>query len=586
MPTIYHQELHPDPSCQTRDCCPCPCPCPPPPPCHDAAFTLIKRDRITNAALPGARYGLCRNGCTVQTSVSNAAGQMTFCCVPPGHYQLKELQAPAGYRRECGCETVCVDACGNATVNGVPADGYTIYDAPLTRLLFMKRDAETGQPLSGATFRLSDGRTAVSNNGLVDFGQLAPGTYTMQETVTPSGYLNNPHVYQVTVSNTGVIQIDGSDVGAFSVRNTRYPAFLFTKYDTATGQRLSGATFRLSTGQTVTSDSGGMADFGRLAPGTYTMAETQAPSGYQPNPHLYTIVVSPAGAVTVDGVDASQFSVMNTRVQAAFAFTKYGDASAPLAGAEFTLSSGIATISNEQGAVNFGNLPAGTYRMRETVVPSGYAPNSHEYAVTVAADGSVTVDGTPLAQFSVTNTRTRANLSFIKYGDAAAPLAGAEFTLSNGSTAVSTAQGTVNFEGLPAGTYQLRETAAPAGYEITNQVYTVTVAADGTVTVDGTPLAQFSVADARTPTALPAINRIAAGDSTVTGTGITGAVVTVVFPDETTTAQATVDASGNWSVAVPASVTLQANDTVSASQTADGAQPSQRVSRVVEQASA
>lgn len=79
-------------------------------------------------------------------------------------------------------------------------------------------------------------------------------------------------------------------------------------------------------------------------------------------------------------------------------------------------------------------------------------------------------------------------------------LAGAEFTLykEDGTTAVqtktTTANGYMNFTGLDAGTYKLKETKAPSGYTVNNTEHTVVIAptynangtlASYTVTIDG-----------------------------------------------------------------------------------------------------
>jgi len=69
-------------------------------------------------------------------------------------------------------------------------------------------------------------------------------------------------------------------------------------------------------------------------------------------------------------------------------------------------------------------------------------------------------------------------------------LSGAIFELTgNGKnlTAVSNAAGVVGFSGLPAGTYTVKETKAPAGYSINNEKINVTIDDQGktTVTVNG-----------------------------------------------------------------------------------------------------
>ena len=71
-----------------------------------------------------------------------------------------------------------------------------------------------------------------------------------------------------------------------------------------------------------------------------------------------------------------------------------------------------------------------------------------------------------------------------------AGLSGATFELTgNGKnlTAVSNAAGVVGFSGLPAGTYTVKETKAPAGYSINNEKINVTIDDKGktTVTVNG-----------------------------------------------------------------------------------------------------
>lgn len=295
-------------------CCPCffPPPCPPSPP-PEGTFTAIKRDRATGAPLEGAIYGLYREGRLAASATSGPDGRLTFAGLSQGFYDLKEIQSPAGYQGEPGGHIVAMHADGRIQIDGVPADGFPLYNDRLSSLTFYKRDAGSGAPLSGAVFLLSNGQRAVSGpDGLVDFGMLAPGSYSMTEQAAPTGYLPNPRVYPVVVSATGSVMVDGLPLLDFSAVNVPAPTFAFRKYASDTGNVLEGAVFQLSSGVIAVSDSGGLVSFGRLAPGTYQLREISAPEGYTPSSAVYTVAVDSDGNVTVDGQDAFLFSVSNT----------------------------------------------------------------------------------------------------------------------------------------------------------------------------------------------------------------------------------------------------------------------------------
>ena len=102
--------------------------------------------------------------------------------------------------------------------NTVP--GPTVY-AKTYKIVAKKVDAQTNQPVGGATFTLTypDGttkKTAVSDatTGIADFGVLLKaGTYTVQETAQPNGYTLNTTVETVTVGDatTGTVTVEISD---------------------------------------------------------------------------------------------------------------------------------------------------------------------------------------------------------------------------------------------------------------------------------------------------------------------------------------------------------------------------------------
>ena len=66
-------------------------------------------------------------------------------------------------------------------------------------------------PLTGATFTITDedGKVIASKrsdaNGKVNFSELAPGKYVVEETIAPDGYLSNGVVFDVTVAEDGKV---------------------------------------------------------------------------------------------------------------------------------------------------------------------------------------------------------------------------------------------------------------------------------------------------------------------------------------------------------------------------------------------
>ena len=86
-------------------------------------------------------------------------------------------------------------------------------------------------------------------------------------------------------------------------------------------------------------------------------------------------------------------------------------------------------------------------------------------------------------------------------------LDGATFTLSNGTdtfTAETKDGGKATFAGLKKGTYTLKETVAPKGYNLNNTEYTVTIGADGTVTSAQYDATLQGVKIGDTPVVMPA----------------------------------------------------------------------------------
>lgn len=168
-----------------------------------------------------------------------------------------------------------------------------------------------------------------------------------------------------------------------------------------------------------------------------------------------------------------------------------------LANAEFTLYDETGNVvkidvSNANGVVKFDGLVAGNYTMQETRSPEGYLLSEEVWTVTATErtlNDSITVDvvlkdskGNVITEIVNEPEMKDINLEFEKVDskNTENKLNGAEFTLTaeDGEflkTATSDENGKVIFEKISEGIYVLKETKAPQGYLVSEEILTVKV---------------------------------------------------------------------------------------------------------------
>lgn len=191
-----------------------------------------------------------------------------------------------------------------------------------------KRDGTTGVPLANAEYTLYQSGEALGymtsdTTGRLKFNGLFPGIYVLQETRSPDGYELDPAAHLVRISRNGSITIDGISLADFRLNDSRitiasYP-FSLTKLDSANSQPLAGVTFRLTDGTasvTATTGPDGIAFFGSLEPGTYSLTETEVPDRYELTDKIYTVIIDSTGRITVDGDASADFTLSNNRLVA------------------------------------------------------------------------------------------------------------------------------------------------------------------------------------------------------------------------------------------------------------------------------
>lgn len=170
-------------------------------------------------------------------------------------------------------------------------------------------EANRNEKLQGATFSLTDADGHViyrssDTDGIVDFTDIEPGTYTLEETRAPKGYSKSTRKWNVTVYDTGNVLIrETGIVGTGSTiegTNIQLPVTnkpvgdKFQVYKkNGKGEALQGAEFAIydKDEKTVvakgTSDENGIVDF-KFTDGKsleeghkYILKETKAPQGYK-----------------------------------------------------------------------------------------------------------------------------------------------------------------------------------------------------------------------------------------------------------------------------------------------------------------
>lgn len=285
--------------------------------------------------------------------------------------------------------------------------------------------------------------------------------------ITPSGY-NSVQNYALVPENgwkTVSAPVKIQDVVDSPL------AFTIKKVDG--GKGLAGAEFRVTgpdgLDRTYTTPSSGTLNIVVPNPGTYTVQETKAPSGYALDETEYKVDVQEGGEeVTLTVQNSKKASLRIVKRDALTGET--------LAGAVFTvrnIDTGWVTdvTTGDSGIVTVSDLKPGSYEITEKSPPPGYQPSENPTrSIQIEADGLVELvyDNQPI-NGTVKIIKTAEN-----NGD---PLEGVTFEIKRRDGAekwdVTTDEnGEAEIE-LPADWYVITETDAPDNVEIDPTPHTV-----------------------------------------------------------------------------------------------------------------
>ncbi|MGL5416395.1 MAG: SpaA isopeptide-forming pilin-related protein, partial [Clostridium sp.] len=454
-------------------------------------FKAIKEAEKTHAVLQGAEYGVYQGNSEqpISTVTSNKDGVMYGSVAAPGNYYLKEIQAPKGYSVSDMKIPFTITNNNLGTTVEIP----TIYDtvAPVSgNIKIIKTDATTNKPLAGAIFEVEQNGKMIqqpkstNDNGIVEFTGLPVGQYTIVEIKAPAGYekaaVENA---DVTAGQTTLEKISDKEItGNIKV----------VKTDKQTGKPLAGAVFTLTgpngfKAETATTDVNGVATFGNLPWGTYSVQETTAPTGYKLDNKVYSTTIN-ASSFNAEGIfQVPTFNVADNEVLGSLQIVKTGVNNSRLQGAEFTVTgpNGYKEVvtTNKEGVANLDKLVWGTYNVQETKAPAGYNLDNNIQTVTIDANDTAKLQTVTVDDAETTGTLVIEKTDLAGTKEIAGATIQIQGTSDNGQKIdIPFTSGTTPSRFvLPAGKYTYTEIKAPTGYQVNKTVGQFTISKQGQI---------------------------------------------------------------------------------------------------------
>ena len=369
------------------------------------------------------------------------------------------------------------DKNGNCVITGVPYGNYTIVEEVVPDLAY------------AGNFYLN-GSSDVINNFSIDINKDENLTYSLEDVAKKMQITVYKEDLETGTTTQGDAHLEGAEYTIYKDKDCA------DAIETITIQKNEDGTYSATSGWYLS--------------GTYYVKETKAPEGYLIDEKVYTVSQDPAAQTEEYSYHSvtSKDEVIRNSIEIVKNLEETDSTEKQsLAGAVFsaTLNSDTSKVyysepTDESGYCVIEDLPYGTYTLRESTVPDTayngefYIDGSNERKTTfeqfIEVDDSVSE---PYRYEDITDVAKKMQITIYKedletgtttQGDA--HLEGAEYTLyrdENCTDAIETVTIQKNEDGTYSaksgwylvGKYYLKETKAPEGYLIDEEVYSVEV---------------------------------------------------------------------------------------------------------------
>ena len=437
---------------------------------------LIKKyDSETRELLQGARFKVTDskgqnvgNGNGIFTTNEN--GTILVPNLKKGSYIVQEIQAPNGYILDSTPQTIEVD---NGKV-------YTLefYNKPTNSLIIQKYDSETKEPLANAVIKVEKlgnsvqliGEYRTDETGRIVIPNLKSGSYSVQEIQAPNGYI---------LDNTAkTVVVKQGEPQVVELFNKKYDSLTIVKLDTVTKEPLADAVIKVSTGNDTLigeyrTDETGTIVVPNLKTDYYKVQEIKAPQGYILDNTVKLVHLEEGKSKIVELFNKKYDSLTIVKLDTV---TKE-----PLADAVIKVSTIQDKLIGEYktditGTIVVPNLKQGSYKVQEIKAPKGYILDDTVKLVHLK-------QGEP-QKVEIYNSKKTGIQILKRDSKTSNPLQGAKFEVRKvngeliGASYITDENGLITINDLEQGWYTVKETTAPKGYALNNNVQNVEVKSD------------------------------------------------------------------------------------------------------------